>query len=347
MKRALILAICLVMVASVAFAEKPAEDAKYAPKTSTFTLVDRDYDEGFETSVPPAGWTVTVTNADYTWIQTTASYFEGAAAAEVQYDPDLTPVQDEWMYFDHTIAPGENQLNFAAMASYYWAVDPYQNYNLLVTVNGDVVWDFRSDYATTTSYEWAIYDIDLSAYEGQTVTIGFGYQGSDGAQGCFDRVGINDGYTPPPPPENNTCDGALPLPNGDFTLNTDTSIPGTTNDYDPGSGGCTGYGATGADLVWFTHLDVGQTLTALMNADYDDSIYLITDCADPIGSCVAGDDQYPSGSSFTYTATAAGTYYLIIDGYSGAGTATITGTNEGNVTAVDDASWSCIKALYR
>lgn len=346
MKRTLIIAICLMMVASVAFAEKPAEDAKFATDKSNYTILDRDYSEGFETSVPPAGWTTTITNPSYTWQQTTVSFYEGAAAAECVYDPNLVP-QDEWMFFDYAITAAESHLNFAAMASYYWAVDPYQNYNLFVTVNGDVVWDFLSDYATETSYEWAVYDIDLSAYVGQTVTIGFGYVGSDGAQGAFDRIGINDGYTPPPPPENDTCEGALPLPNGDFVLETNTGLPGTNNDYDPGSGGCTGYSATGADLVWYTNLDVGQTLTVLMNADYDDSIYLLTDCADPIGSCVAGDDQYPSGSTFTYTATAAGTYYLIVDGYSGAGTATITGTNEGNVTAVDDASWSCIKALYR
>jgi len=346
MKRALILAICLIMVASVAFAEKPAADAKFAPAQSGYGIVDRDFDEGFEVSVPPAGWTTIVTNADYTWIQGVSAY-EGTYAAEVQYDPDLDPVQDEWMFFDYTLADGENHLNFAAMASYYWAVT-VPNYNLFVTVNDDIVWDFRSDYATDVAYEWAIYDIDLSAYGDTLVTIGFGYQGADGAQGCFDRIGINDGYTPPPPPENDTCDGALPLPNGDFTLNVDTSLPGTNNDYDPGSGGCTGYSAVGNDLVWFTNLEVGQTLTVLMNADYDDSIYLITDCLDPVTSCVAGDDQYPSGSTFTYTATVAGTYYLIVDGYgSGAGTSVITGTNEGNVTAVDDASWTCIKALYR
>ncbi|MBD3368543.1 MAG: hypothetical protein GF405_10315 [Candidatus Eisenbacteria bacterium] len=346
MKRTLIIAICLMMVATVAFAEKPAEDAKYAPEKSGTTIVDRDYDEGFETSVPPAGWTTTITNPSYTWQQTTLSFYEGAAAAECVYDPALVP-QDEWMFFDYTIGPGETHLNFAAMASYYWAVDPYQNYNLFVTVNGTTVWDFVTDYATETSYEWKVYDIDLSAYDGQTVTIGFGYVGSDGAQGAFDRIGINDGYTPPPPPPGDTCEDPLVLPNGEFTINTDTTIEGLNNDYDPGSGGCTGYGASGADLVYVTNLDVGQTLSVLMNADYDDSIYLITDCADPVGSCVAGSDLYPSGSNFTYTATAAGVYYLIVDGYSGAGTATITGTNEGNVTAVDDASWSTIKALYR
>ncbi len=341
MKYIAILAICLVLAVSPAFAAKQAPADKYSAEPTSITISNRDYDEGFETSVPPAGWTTVITNTGYTWEQSTSSY-EGSYSACVYYDY----VQDEWMFFDYAIVAGEDHLNFAAMASYYWAVDPYQNYNILVTVNGTTVWDFLTDHASDVSFEWSVYDIDLSDYDGQTVTIGFGYVGDDGAQGCFDRVGINDGYTPPPPPENDTCADALPLPSGDFLLETDTSA--AANDYDPGSGGCTGYAATGPDLVWYAVLEVGQTLTVLMNANYDDSIYLITDCGDPVASCVAGEDLYPSGSSFTYTATEAGTYYLIVDGYgSGAGTATISGTNEGNVTAVDNTSWTCIKSLYR
>jgi len=347
MKRFVIVAICILMAASVALAEKPAIDAKRCEVKIGHGYVDRDYDEGFEISVPPPGWTAVVTDTNdptYTWYQDSYNPLEGTYYADCLYDYDLDP-QDEWLYFDHVLQAGETHLNFGAMASYYYAVSPYQNYNTYVTVDGKIVWDFFTDHATDTSYEWKIYDVTLNQSEGDTITVGFGYVGVDGAEAAFDRVGLNGGYTPPPPPPNDVCEDALPLPNGDFELDVDTSL--ANDDYDPGYGGCTGYSAAGTDLVWYTDLDAGQTITVLMYADFDDSIYLVTDCADVVNSCVAGDDAYPDGSTFTYTATVADRYYLIVDGYSGSGTATVTGSNEGNVTAVEDASWTSIKALYR
>jgi hypothetical protein len=50
---------------------------------------------------------------------------------------------------------------------------------------------------------------------------------------------------------------------------------------------------------------------------FDASIYMITDCADPDGSCVAGDDS-GNPEEFTYTVPqgGAGTYIIATDGYS-------------------------------
>jgi hypothetical protein len=347
MHRVLILVLCFMMVAVVAFGEKPSDSAKYTTEPAYPAAVDRDYFEGFETAVPPAGWTTLVTNPSYTWHQSTLSFYQGTASAECVYDPALV-YQDEWLYFQYTIGPGEDHLNFAAMASYYWTVDPYQNYNIKVTVNGTTVWDFVTDHSTDVNYEWAVYDVDLSAYTGQTVTIGFGYQGSDGAQACIDAVGINGGYTPPPPPEGDVCETAFPIPSGDFTI-IGTNV-GFNNDYPLDSGSCTGYSASGQDVVYYTNLDVGDEFTVTMDTDtdWDDSIYMITDCGDPMGSCVVGADDYPDMSTFTYIATEAGTYYLIVSAYgSGQGGYTIYGFNGGSVTPVETATWGSVKTLYR
>ncbi len=116
-------------------------------------------------------------------------------------------------------------------------------------------------------------------------------------------------------PTNDLCAGARPLGEGSFTISQLMGI--AHNDYDPGDEGCTGWGDTGMDVVYYADLVPGQILDVTMTTDthWDDSLYLVTDCADPIGSCVAGADADPDGSHFTYTATAAGRYYLIVDSY--------------------------------
>ncbi len=347
MKRTLIIVLALLVVSSVAFAGKMAPDAKFSTEPYA-PMSFREYTEGFEGTFPPVGWTLTATNAAYTWTQYTPGG-EGVYCANATYDPALVP-QLETLSFNYTLVAGELHLSFLAMASYYWAVDPYQNYDIYVTVDGVTVWSFVADNMGT-SFTWDAYDVDLAGFGyvgGETVEIAFIYEGVDGAQGGFDAVKLGEEYIPPPTPDGDVCETAFILPSGD--LNVVGTTVGFSDDYSPGSGGCTGYGATGQDVVYVTNLEIGDELMVLMTTDtgWDDSIYLITDCADPVGSCVAGDDAYPDGSTFSYIATEAGTYYLIVDAYSsGVGGYTITGYNGGSFTAVEESSWGSIKALYR
>ena len=347
MKRTLIIVLALLVVSSVAFAGKMAPDAKFSTE-SYAPMSFRDYSEGFEGAFPPAGWTLTSTNPSFTWEQYTPGG-EGVYCASCQYDPALVP-QLETLSFTHTLVSGELHLSFLAMASYYWAVDPYQNYDIYVTVDGVVVWDYFTDFGSTTSYEWVAYDIDLSGFgyeAGDIIEVAFVYEGSDGAQGAFDAIGIGEEYIPPPP-EGDVCETAFVLPSGTFSV--DGTNVGFNNDYPLTSGSCTGYSASGQDVVYVTNLDVGDELTVLMDTvgDWDDSVFLITDCADPMGSCVAGADAYPDLSTFTYYATEAGTYYLIVSAYSsGTGEYNISGYNGGGSSPVEESTWGSIKALYR
>jgi len=153
---------------------------------------------------------------------------------------------------------------------------------------------------------------------------------------------------PPPPPANDLCDGAIPIGNGAFSIDGDTSA--AANDYDPGSGGCTGFQAAGNDVVFTFGLEAGESFEVTMTTDgFDDSIYLVTDCGDPAGSCVAGADSYPDGSTFSYTAPVDQQLFLIVDGYgsSGNGLFNITGVNGGNVVGNEDMSFGSLKASYR
>jgi len=151
---------------------------------------------------------------------------------------------------------------------------------------------------------------------------------------------------PPPPPANDTCAGAIPIEHGAFSISGSTAS--ATNDYVLGSSSCTGYSANGMDVVYTLGLEAGEAFEVTMTTDgFDDSIYLISDCADDFGSCVAGADAYPDGSTFLYTAPVDQQLFLIVDGYSGSGAFTITGFNGGNVIANEDVSFGSLKASYR
>lgn len=152
---------------------------------------------------------------------------------------------------------------------------------------------------------------------------------------------------PPPPPANDTCAGAITIGYGAFSI--DGDLTGAANDYSPGSGGCTGYSATGPDVVYTFGLEAGEAFDVTMTTDgFDDSIYLVTDCGDPVLSCVAGADAYPDGSTFSFTAPADMQLYLIVDAYSGAGGVyNITGFNGGNVIGNEEGSFSSMKASFR
>ncbi len=127
---------------------------------------------------------------------------------------------------------------------------------------------------------------------------------------------------PPPPPVNDTCEGAIALERcssgvvqGDLTA--------AIADYNlVSAGSCTGYATAGKDVVYVMDLlagDVVSLVYSYVGTSFDEALYIITDCADPQGSCVAGSDS-GSPEDITWTCTADGTYYIICDAYStGAG----------------------------
>jgi hypothetical protein len=144
--------------------------------------------------------------------------------------------------------------------------------------------------------------------------------GGSAANMCWDGI-CNCGET------SATCPGDCPVSTGDTCANPRViSGSGTyfgdntllTNDYQPGSPSCTGFiSAAGPDEVWSVYLTAGQQITAAMNPTsyYDAALYLVTNCSDIPGTCVAGADA-GNPETIVYTATASGTYYLIADGYS-------------------------------
>ena len=142
------------------------------------------------------------------------------------------------------------------------------------------------------------------------------------------------------PPDNISCAAAQAITT-DGTPVTGTTI-GANHKYDAGLDGdtCTGVAQRGRDVVYTMTLAQDQAITvALSNVDpaFDAGVALLGPSDDPaicdaspIATCVAGADAAfeGEGETFTYTAAAPGTYYLIVSSFytteAGAFTLTVT-----------------------
>jgi len=120
------------------------------------------------------------------------------------------------------------------------------------------------------------------------------------------------------PPTNDLCSGAILIPCGNIDLSGHTGL--ANNDYSPSDSSCTGYLAEGNDVVYKMEITAGDSLWLDYGASFDGSLYIVTDCSDITGTCVAGQDTIPAVGveEFRYRFTSSGTFYLILDAF-GAG----------------------------
>jgi hypothetical protein len=107
----------------------------------------------------------------------------------------------------------------------------------------------------------------------------------------------------------------IPPTGGTFT----GTYTGFSNNVDPTSFGCTNYDEIGPDIAYTAMLAQGKTLKATLTPDptynLDVALYLVTDCAHPLKTCLVGSDKYVDGfpEHLSYTATTNQTVYLIAD----------------------------------
>jgi hypothetical protein len=158
------------------------------------------YTEDFSGGVvPPVCWSADITNPNYTWNYNPA--FPGVA--NIEYDPALVP-QDEWLIspvFDFT-ALTNPALAFDWQMSYYWAIDPFDNYDLICHISTDggnswtQLWE-EADEGVFTGFTVYTDTLDLSTYAGQSnVMLAWQYIGTDGAQATIDNVTVFDDVPP-------------------------------------------------------------------------------------------------------------------------------------------------------
>jgi len=331
--------------------------------------------EDFELTFPPAGWGEVETAPDpYNWQQTAdpAYVFAGTGAALVRWtnshDQDeslTTPAVDlGWA------VPADLYLSFWWRGTVFYAdAADLEVYASADSTAWSLLWRMsdvesasrapipppRSLAAPLDPWRQAV--ISVAAYAGGDLYVRFRYHGRNGDDVALDDVLVGT-PEPPQPPPNDDCAGAIAagyVLAGDsvaveFTLDGNNNL--ATADYPLASGGsCTGYSHSGRDVVWVVDLEEGEALDATMTTvgGWDDTIFLITDCADPQGTCVAGDNQIPDGSTIHYVHTdpLPGRYFLIVSAYAeGVGSFRVEGAISPPV-AVAPATWGRIKSRYR
>ena len=140
-------------------------------------------------------------NEAYTWHLDTVNAYEGNHSASCRHDPNET-IQDEWLISPIINLTGYIDISFSFhwFMSYFWSVDPYDNYDLNVYYksenesNWQLVWNEES---LEPFENWVWYNstdnkkIDLSSYrEGNLARLGFQYSGCDGAQLNIDAIRV-------------------------------------------------------------------------------------------------------------------------------------------------------------
>lgn len=129
-------------------------------------------------------------------------------------------------------------------------------------------------------------------------------------------------------PLNDTCATAQNLPGtpGTHAFSGDTTF--AADDYDCSSAEVNYLPHAGGDVVYLVDLPAGCSLCATLNQSemtWNGGLYMVTDCADVNGTCVAGSSEWTVGGAdetFCYEDTGGGTYYIIVDGRTGGGAGT-------------------------
>ncbi|MFQ5600062.1 MAG: PPC domain-containing protein [Candidatus Krumholzibacteriia bacterium] len=153
---------------------------------------------------------------------------------------------------------------------------------------------------------------------------------------------------------NDTCAEAVVVPTLTSTWNTKGSTCCAADDYTDGS--CTGFSSLGRDVIYRIDMAPGCSVDATLRDGSDGesldlSMYLVTWCADPQGTCVAGSDQQVGGpGKFSYTSLDGGIHYLVVDSFGndtcGDYELDVVLTNC-TVVAVEQRGWQQVKSLYR
>jgi len=151
--------------------------------------------EGFQdTTFPPTNWSLNQNNPSQTWSRIASVNDPTNFIAQVQYDENLIQ-QDEWLITPSLDLSGFEQisLEFKLGMSYYWGVNPNDNYDALikVSVDGGNTWTqiWNEDVlGTFTNFTMNNVNLDISTYNQNDVKIAFQYYGVDGAQLLLDDI---------------------------------------------------------------------------------------------------------------------------------------------------------------
>ena len=203
------------------------------------------FPEGFETAVPPTGWSSFIgTNGEgtsYNWTASTSAA-SGSQAAYVRYESATTEAEDWLVTPQFTPSSSASILTFQQKQSY---VSNYGNtYTVRVsTVSQTTHADFTIIDTQSEDDFGGVYsakNIDLSAYNGTPIFVAFVMANNDGDNWYIDDVNLIADASAPDCASNPTpANGA-----SNVALNSDSSV---TISWDAAT---TGDAATGYEIFW-------------------------------------------------------------------------------------------------
>jgi hypothetical protein len=135
----------------------------------------------------------------------------------------------------------------------------------------------------------------------------------------IDASPVDSGIDAPPGGPTDTCAQAIDLTSqaGGNGVTVNGTTIGYANDISMATT-CTGYTTTAPDAIYRVDLAAGQTLTVTGDptTTWDLSLLVVAPCS-LTPACLVGDDNGFAGTTetVTYTATAAISAYVIVDGY--------------------------------
>jgi hypothetical protein len=240
------------------------------------------------------------------------------------YQATLTPGYDSNLYIvtdcadvDGTCLFADEELGSSASESIQSVLEAGVTYYVIV-----------DGYSNTLATNGGTYTLDIAAVVCTPSCTGK-VCGDDGCGGSCGTCGIDQVCSAGAClREGDTCAVAKVIGGTPYVAIGNTTL--STADYGPADGACPGadpgpIGAgSGDDVFSFTPATSGSyTITA--TTGFSATIYVVTDCANVSGTCVAGHDVASTTSAFAVTMTAGTTYYIVVDGYA-------TGADEGAYT---------------
>ena len=116
-------------------------------------------------------------------------------------------------------------------------------------------------------------------------------------------------------PAGDTCAQATSISPGALPFAEDATLATAGNNIDPGVGGCAP--GAGNDVVYSFTPSATDTYTigAAPTSGFDLSLYIVTNCANPAGTCVAGTNAvgFDKGEFLTPTLNAGTQYFIVVD----------------------------------
>ncbi len=196
--------------------------------------------------------------------------------------------------------------------------DPSVDFAMLANETRMIVVDGFGSDVTGGTYEFSVSPPCTPACPPNAVCGSDGCSGSCGS--CPDGLACDQGLCGPPtgiPGE--SCTTPIPVASIPFSYAGNTTWSSNSHSFAPGQ--CAtiapGWGAGSPDNVFSFVPQTTGDYRIWLTGDFDQVLYVATDCGDIGGSCVIGDDVLGTGiESVLLSATAGQNYFIVVDGFS-------------------------------